>query len=329
MIVSPMLRLLALFAALMLSAAPVLAQEVSRAPAVAQPGPQRTERIEAELVPMSQWAAPGSTAIVAVRQAIEPGWHTYWRNPGDSGGATALDWSLPTGVAAGDIVWPLPSRQRLQGLVNFGYEGEVFLPVPIEVPADARVGTTLPLTVRALFLVCSDEMCVPDELTLRLDLPIRAGAAPLDARFGQAIQTVVETAPRPAGIEATASLTNGRLILTATGGPLVGAKLSRATFFPFDPAIIDHGDPLVGRGGSARPDPDPAGDRGRRLTGSAGRSRASSPPTRGLGRSGPCRARLWPERAAARAFRPPRRPPRPASTGSWPVGRPCSPCSAG
>ncbi|WP_428151301.1 protein-disulfide reductase DsbD family protein [Brevundimonas sp.] len=251
MILSPMLRLLALFAALLLSASPALAQTpgVSRAPAVAQSGPQRTVRIEAELVVMSQWAAPGSTAIVAVRQQIEPGWHTYWRNPGDSGGATALDWTLPPGVAAGDIVWPLPSRQRLQGLVNFGYEGVVFLPVPIEVPADARPGTTLPLTVRALFLVCSDEMCVPDELTLRLDLPIRAGAAPLDARFGRAIQTVVETAPRPAGIEATAGLSNGRLIVTATGGPLVGADLSRATFFPFDPAIIDHGDPLAAEAG--------------------------------------------------------------------------------
>ncbi len=185
MIVSPMLRLFALLAALLLSSTPALAQTpaVSRAPAVAQPGPQSTVRIEAELVPMSQWAAPGSTAIVAIRQDIEPGWHTYWRNPGDSGGATALDWTLPAGVAAGDIVWPLPRRQRLQGLVNFGYEGVVFLPVPIEVPADARPGTTLPLIVRALFLVCSDEMCVPDELTLRLDLPIRAGAAPLEPRF--------------------------------------------------------------------------------------------------------------------------------------------------
>ena len=62
---------------------------------------QRTERIAAELVPMSQWAAPGSTAIVAVRQDIEPGWHTYWRNPGDSGGATTLTWTVPAGIRAG------------------------------------------------------------------------------------------------------------------------------------------------------------------------------------------------------------------------------------
>jgi DsbC/DsbD-like thiol-disulfide interchange protein len=191
-----MQRLLALMTGLMLSAAlafapgvavalsPSSAQQptVSRVIGAPGSGPQRTARIEAELVAMSQWAAPGSTAVVAVRQQIEPGWHTYWRNPGDSGGATTLDWSLPAGTEAGEIVWPAPERQRLQDLMNYGYSGTVYLPVPVEIPADARPGTTLPLVVTALFLVCSDEMCVPDELTLRLDLPIREGAAPLDAR---------------------------------------------------------------------------------------------------------------------------------------------------
>ena len=223
---------------------------VTPAPGVVAVGPRRTVRIEAELVPMSDWAAPGSTAIVAVRQKIEPGWHTYWRNPGDSGGATELDWTLPAGVRAGDIVWPLPERQRLQGLMNYGYSGEVFLPVPVEVPADARPGTALPLTVRALLLVCSDEMCVPDELTLRLDLPIREGAAPLSSRFGSRIQTAVETAPRPAGIEARATLEGRVLRLTAAGGPLAGADVSRASFFPFEGDVIDHAAPQPGERGA-------------------------------------------------------------------------------
>ena len=216
------------------------APAVSAAPGVVVPGPRRTERIEAQLVPMSAWAAPGSTAVVAVRQAIEPGWHTYWRNPGDSGGATTLDWVLPAEVRAGDIVWPLPERQRLQSLMNYGYSGTVFLPVPIEIPADARPGTTLPLTVKALFLVCSAEMCVPDELTLSLDLPIREGAAPLDPRYGARIRAVVETAPRPAGIRASAAMIDGRLVLTAVGGPLAEAAPRRAWFFPDEGGVINH-----------------------------------------------------------------------------------------
>ena len=146
-----MRRLTLLLTGLLLAliAGPATAQAVA--------GPQATARIEAELVPLSQWAAPGSTAVVAVRQKIQPGWHTYWRNPGDSGGATTLDWTLPDGVRAGDIVWPVPERQRLLGLMNYGYSDTVYLPVPVEIPATARPGTTLPLTVRALFLVCSAE----------------------------------------------------------------------------------------------------------------------------------------------------------------------------
>jgi len=183
MTVRPMSRFALLLAGLQLVAGTAMsaAPQISRAPGVetrVEPEIQRTSRIEAELVPMSAWAAPGSTAIVAVRQKIQPGWHTYWRNPGDSGGATTLDWTLPPGVSAGDIVWPVPERQRLQSLMNYGYSGEVFLPVPVTIPADAPPGSVLALTVRALFLVCSAEMCVPDELTLGLSLRVREGTAP-------------------------------------------------------------------------------------------------------------------------------------------------------
>ena len=237
-----MTRLLKLILVLVLMGAPSLA--------AAQDGRvQRTERIAAELTPMSQWAAPGSTAIVAVRQDIEPGWHTYWRNPGDSGAATTLAWTLPAGVGAGAIVWPLPERQRLSGLMNYGYAGEVYLPVPIEIPATARPGTVLPLTVRALFFVCSDEMCVPDELTLTLDLPIREGAAPLDPRHGAAIQTILKTAPRPAGVEARVALENGVLTLSAAGGPLAGRDPGPSYFFPFESGVVEHAAPQSGAWG--------------------------------------------------------------------------------
>ena len=227
----------------------LLAVAAPSVPAAQTSGPQRTERIEAELVPMSRWAAPGSTAVVAVRQDIEPGWHTYWRNPGDSGGATTLTWRLPAGVRAGEIVWPLPERQRLQGLTNYGYEGVVYLPVPVEIPADARVGSTVPLAVEALFFVCSDEMCVPETLNLRLDLPVREGAAPPDPQHGAAIQRVLAGAPAPAGIEARVRAENGVLTLTAVGGPLAGRDPGPSYFFPFEGGLIDHAAPQTGAWG--------------------------------------------------------------------------------
>ena len=201
---------------------------------------QRTERIAAELVPMSQWAAPGSTAIVAVRQDIEPGWHTYWRNPGDSGGPTELDWTLPGGVEAGDIVWPLPERQRLQSLMNYGYSDQVYLPVPIEIPADAAPGSVLPLSVDALFMVCSDEMCVPDELTLTLDLRVDDGEAPLDRAHGAAISRILETAPRPGDLTARVTRQGETVLLSVTGDALTDEGLSDVYFFPFEGGVIDH-----------------------------------------------------------------------------------------
>jgi len=217
--------------------------------AYAQTGPQRTERIEAELVSMSQWAAPGSTAVVAIRQKIQPGWHTYWRNPGDSGGATSLTWSLPSGITAGDIVWPLPDRQRLQTLVNYGYEDVVYLPVPIELPASLTPGATVPLEVEALFLVCSDEMCVPDDLDLALDVPVREGVAPADPEHGAAIEAAMASAPQRAGIDARIGLADGVLTLTATGGPLSGGRIERAWFLPFRGGVIDHAAPQAGSRG--------------------------------------------------------------------------------
>ncbi|MGZ9114826.1 MAG: protein-disulfide reductase DsbD domain-containing protein, partial [Brevundimonas sp.] len=231
---------MSLFSRILIAALLWLAAGSALAQSASASGPQRTERIEAELVPMSAWAAPGSTVVVAVKQTIQPGWHTYWRNPGDSGGATTLTWTTPQGVKAGEIVWPLPERQRLSGLMNYGYSGEVWLPVPVEIPATTRVGTVLPLTVKALFFVCSAEMCVPEELTLRLDVPVREGAAPLDPRHGAAISRVLETAPRPAGIKARVEVQDGVLVLSAAGGPVSGRNPGPSYFFPFEGGVVEH-----------------------------------------------------------------------------------------
>lgn len=215
-------------------------------------GPASTERITAELVSMTASATPGSTLILAVRQDIEPGWHTYWRNPGDSGGATTLDWRLPEGWAAGEIVWPLPERQPLSGLMNYGYSDVVYLPVAITVPADAEPGRMLDLSVTALFLVCSAEMCVPDELTLALRLPVGAvDQTPLETRHASAIQAVLESSPRPAGLSARiVRAAEGGLTLAVTGDAVQGPDgPGPVYFFPFEGGIIDHAAPQAGTWG--------------------------------------------------------------------------------
>ena len=80
--------------------------------------------------------------VLSSRTALVP-WHTYWKNPGDSGLATSLSWTLPAGFAAGEIVWPTPQQLPVGPLMNFGYEGTLLLPVPVTVPADFK-GASLP-----------------------------------------------------------------------------------------------------------------------------------------------------------------------------------------
>ena len=102
--------------------------------------------IESELVAQEAGIAPGGTVYVALRQKIQKDWHTYWRNPGDAGEATKIAWTLPAGWSAGDMVWPTPIKARLGPLLDYAYEGEVLIPVPITAPANAQVGTSVSLT---------------------------------------------------------------------------------------------------------------------------------------------------------------------------------------
>jgi DsbC/DsbD-like thiol-disulfide interchange protein len=144
-------------------------------------GPDRAHRVE--LVAQEAGVAPGSTVYVALRQKIQPGWHTYWRNPGDAGDATSIVWTLPAGWTAGDIVWPTPEKSRVGPLLDFAYTGEVLLPVPISVPADAQVGTVVTLKAAAAFLVC-EQVCVPEDAVVTLTLPVVAGARQTDPKWG-------------------------------------------------------------------------------------------------------------------------------------------------
>ncbi|HYF22578.1 MAG TPA: protein-disulfide reductase DsbD domain-containing protein [Caulobacteraceae bacterium] len=202
----------------------------------------RTPYVEAELAPDVAAAAPGGTVHVALRQKIKPGWHTYWRNPGDSGEPTRLAWTLPQGWSAGEIVWPTPERQPVGPLVNYGYSNQVLLPVPIRVPADARPGQTVRLAAVADWLVC-EEICIPEQVKLTLDLPVAAGPAAPHPQHGAAVRQALAAAPKPGVLTGVAALAGGRLKLAVLGAPARGDGAARAYFFPYDGALIDHAKP--------------------------------------------------------------------------------------
>ena len=106
--------------------------------------PVKTAHVEAELVAAKTALVPGEPITVALRLTIEKGWHTYWRNPGDSGLPTTLAWKLPAGIAAGPIEWPAPRALPVGPLVNYGYEGEVLHLVELTAAArDCAMARTL------------------------------------------------------------------------------------------------------------------------------------------------------------------------------------------
>ncbi len=198
--------------------------------------------IESELVAQEAGVAPGGTVYVALRQKIIPGWHTYWRNPGDAGQATQILWTLPAGWSAGDMVWPTPIKAKLGPLLDYAYEGEVLIPVPITAPANAQPGTTISLNATVQYLVCQD-VCVPEDAKLTLLLPVATGAPSADPKWGAVIGDVLAKAPKPAGLKAVFKLDGQTLKLAITGGPLKGADMAGAYFFPYSPKAIEHAAP--------------------------------------------------------------------------------------
>jgi thiol:disulfide interchange protein len=225
-----MRRLLAFLALCFAFAAPAAADTVT------------TPHVTSELVAQTAGAAPGSTAWVAVVLTPDKGWHTYWRNPGDAGEATKIAWTLPAGWRAGDITWPTPQRLPLGPIMNYGFEGKTVLAVPVEVPASAAAGQTASLAAKVDYLVCA-EVCVPGTANLKLDLPVVAGAPPVDPVHGPVIAAALAAAPKPAGLTAAFQHAAGKLTLAVAGAPLAGKADADAYFYPYDDTLIDQAKP--------------------------------------------------------------------------------------
>jgi thiol:disulfide interchange protein DsbD len=156
-----MKRILLLCLAL-LFAAPALAQE---------DGPKVMARLVAE-----GQAAPGGKVTIALEEKIAPGWHTYWVNPGDAGAPTTITWTVPQGWTAGAIQWPRPMRVPFGPLMDYGYEGKLWLLSDITVPADAKPGERVTVKAAVSWLVCKD-VCIPEDATLSIPVTIGGGGA--------------------------------------------------------------------------------------------------------------------------------------------------------
>lgn len=222
-----------LLQALSLVAAPALA---------ALPGPVvTTPQVRAELVAHApEGLAAGKAVWLGLKIEHKPHWHTYWKNPGDSGLPTALEWTLPAGVKAGDIEWPTPAKLPIGPLLNYGYEGTLLLPVPLTLPA-AFAAETLEVKLRADWLVCK-EVCIPEGGDFVLKLPAQAataGHAGLFAAARAALPVVV------AGAKARAQVASDALELHVAGLPAAWQGRPLA-FLPETAGVIQNAAAVAG-----------------------------------------------------------------------------------
>ncbi|WP_431282110.1 protein-disulfide reductase DsbD family protein [Humitalea sp. 24SJ18S-53] len=202
--------------------------------------PVVSPRAEVVLVSEAASVAPGVPFRIGLRQRLAPGWHTYWRNPGDAGQATEIALDLPEGGAAGPIEWPSPSRFAFGPLVNFGYATEVLLPLTVTPPATLAPGGVFSLQAEASWLVCAD-VCIPEEGRFSISLPVAAVAEPSPA--AAAFVTAEAATPRPSPWAVTAGFDGPRGSVTLSGPGLAPGTVREAFFFPDEPGLIDNAAP--------------------------------------------------------------------------------------
>ncbi len=198
-------------------------------------GESARHHVAVEILAEKSAVEPGKTLTVAVREQIEPGWHTYWTNPGDAGEPTSIEWSLPAGFAAGPILWPIPHVISVGQLAEYGYDGEILLLTEIKAP-DQIEGDSVTLAAKATYLVCRD-ICIPEETQLRLSLPVaRPGASAAPSAFAEEIGNARSALPAPLPGSASYSANRAkealRLTVSADEGLLAGVTAAR--FFPLN-----------------------------------------------------------------------------------------------
>ena len=208
-------------------------------PALAASNSADAAHLHVQLVTPEDQLYPGGNNVVGLYFKLEPGWHIYWKNAGDSGEPPHIHWTLPEGVTAGPMQFPAPKRLPLGPLMDFGYEDEVLFPVKLHVDPAVKDGRAV-LNAKVDWLVCR-ERCIPGKAELETTLQLFSGQPPvvsgssLDADL---VKRFAKTLPQPQS-------SNFKVIFQPTKdgfrlGVETGQRETTAAFFPEDQDILDN-----------------------------------------------------------------------------------------
>ncbi len=198
----------------------------------------RTEQVTADLLAHApEGAATGNTVWVGLQLQHAPEWHTYWKNSGDSGLPTELQWTLPEGVTAGPIAWPTPRKFPLGNLANYGYDGTVLLPVQLTI-SPAFKADELEVGLYAAWLACRKE-CIPEEGDFKLRIPTQGSTA----LHGQAFEAAWAAAPQDLHGSNSRLRPEPQFLQVSLGGLPTFWQGKDLEFYPEMPGLIEPGSP--------------------------------------------------------------------------------------
>jgi DsbC/DsbD-like thiol-disulfide interchange protein/cytochrome c biogenesis protein CcdA len=200
----------------------------------------RDGKVEVRLVAESTNVEPGQVLRVGLVVKPDAHWHTYWKNGGDAGFPTSIEWTLPPGFVAGPIQWPIPERIEVGGVVSYGYDGEHVLLVDVRAP-DKLPDGPLTLSAKVEWLMCREE-CIPGKADLVLAPGLDPPAAPeLFQRARERLPRHLDEAP----VAVSVAREEAGPVFRLEPKEAEGMAVEGAEFFPDTPNQITHDGPQV------------------------------------------------------------------------------------
>ena len=195
----------------------------------------------AELIAEVKTVRPGEPFTVAVRIALDSGWHSYWLNPGDAGQPASIDWALPAGFGAGEIQWPYPKTVEESTAVSYGYDDEVVLLTEIVTPRFMTTGQTVNFAADVRWLVCHN-ICLPARADLELEMRLADEPPASDPRWRKMFAEARSRLPmRVDAMEMSASLNDDTIVLQIVPARVPARSFEGAHFFAGERGVIVHG----------------------------------------------------------------------------------------
>ena len=185
-----------------------------------------------EIIPEKVSIFNENKIYLIVKFDLEKNWHTYWKNPGDSGEPASFEWDLPEGFEISEAIWPTPELIPYPPLTTFGYTDQLELLFKLSLPEEVKENSVI--AVSSKWLVCAD-VCIPQEGSVSFDLFKANQTYP--SQIGQLLSKIKQKIPLDNGKIITSKIEEDRLVLNLEE---LGLDITEAYFFPFRKDVIDY-----------------------------------------------------------------------------------------